>query len=275
MAETGKTGWIAKFRDTPNDYPVKTLVVALGVALVCAVVVSTVAVVLKPLQDANRERDRQQHIMAIIERLPGIEALLETTGGPQVEAHVVELATGAYLRSIDPADYDQRQAAKDPQQSIELPAEHDIARIVTRAKYAAVYLVREAGRIKLIILPVHGLGYASTLYGFIALEGDGNTVVALSFFEHGETPGMGARVDDPDWRSKWAGKRLRDEEGRLRIEVAKGRVDPDSPAALYRVDGISGATRTTQGVANLLRFWLGDYGFGPFLQKVQSVESSP
>lgn len=268
-------GWIARFRDTPNDHPVKTLVVALGVALVCAVVVSTVAVVLKPLQDANRERDRQQHIMAIVERLPGLEVLLETTGIHRVEAHVVELATGAYLRSIDPAGYDQRQAAKDPQQSIALPPEHDLAKITTRAKYATIYLVKEAGRIKLIILPVHGLGYASTLYGFLALEGDGNTVVALSFFEHGETPGMGARVDDSDWRRKWTGKKLRDEEGRLRIEVAKGQVDPASPTALYQVDGISGATRTTQGITRLLRFWLGDYGFGPFLQKLQSQEKSP
>ncbi len=273
MADAGFTRWIAWFRDTPNDHPVKTLVVAFSVALVCAVVVSTVAVSLRPLQEANSERERERHIMAIVERLPGVEALLGAAAAPEVEARVIELATGAYVRSIDPAEYDQRRAAADPQRSVELPAEQDIARLGRRAKYATVYLVKEAGEVSLIILPVHGSGYASTLYGFLALTGDGNTVAALSFFEHGETPGMGARVDDPDWLGKWPGKRLRDEDGRLRVEVVKGRVDPNAPAAPYQVDGISGATRTSQGVANLLRFWMGDLGFGPFLEKLREGAS--
>lgn len=252
----------------PNESPVKTLLVALAVSLVCAALVSTTAVLLRPLQEANKERERQRHVMEIVERLPGIEALFEKAQARNVEAHVVELATGSYVRTIDPAEFDQRKAAQDPQLSIEIPPEHDIAKIGRRAKYATVYLVVSDGQIRLIILPVHGSGYASTLYGFLALQGDANTVVALSFFEHGETPGMGARIGEPDWLTQWAGKKARDEAGEIRIGVAKGRVEPN--AAPYMVDGISGATRTGEGVTRLLRFWLGEYGFGPYLERIRS-----
>jgi Na+-transporting NADH:ubiquinone oxidoreductase subunit C len=257
------------FREMPNDRPAKTLAVALAVALVCAALVSSTAVLLRPLQLANQERDRQQHILAIVARLPGLEKLFGAVALPEVEAQVVELSTGSTVRAIDPAAYDQRKAAKDPQQSIALAPEDDIAGIKRRAKYATVYLVRSEGEIKLVILPVHGSGYASRLYGYLALAGDANTVVALSFFEHAETPGLGAGIDDPAWQQQWQGKTLRDEAGRLRIGVAKGRVDPGSPEAAFQVDGISGATRTSQGVAELVRFWAGDQGFGPYLDRIR------
>ncbi len=269
MSSDGDSGWIARFRGLPNDSPAKTLAVALGVALVCAVLVSTTAVLLKPRQEANRERERRDQILKIVERLPGLGALLETVAAEQIEAQVIELATGSVAAALDPATYDQRKAAQDPQSSVALAPEDDIARIGRRANHATVYLVRREGKLALVILPVHGGGYASTLYGFLALEGDGETVVALTFYEHAETPGMGARIGDPDWSGKWTGKKLRDAEGRVTIGVAAGPVDPASPAAAYQVDAISGATRTGQGVTNLLRFWLGDLGFGPYLDTLR------
>lgn len=262
--------WIRKLATMPNDRPAKTLAVAFTVALVCALIVSGTAVLLKPLQVANERRDRQQHIREIVGRLPGAETLLQTADKQAVEAHVVELATGNYVRDLDPATYDQREAARDPQMSVEIPAKHDLARLKRRAKYATVYLVKRDGEIDLIILPVHGSGYASTIYGFLALQGDANTVEALTFFEHEETPGLGAQIDDPEWRSQWQGKKARDEEGEIRIGVAKGSVEPNAPEATYQVDGISGATRTSNAVTRLLRFWLGDYGFGPFLERIRS-----
>ena len=270
MPETPSGNWLQRLRDMPNDRPAKTFIIALTVSLVCALVVSTTAVLLKPLQLANQERERQEHILAIVERLPGVKELFETVEARQVEAHVVELSTGNYVRELDPADYDQRAAARDPQLSIEIPVKHDIAGIKRRARYAPAYLVTRDDEIKLIILPVHGSGYASTLYGFLALAGDANTVVALTFYEHTETPGMGAQVDSEEWRSQWYGKKVYDEQRRVRLGVALRPVDPVSPDFTHLVDGITGATRTGEGVSNLLRFWLGDYGFGPYLQKIQS-----
>jgi Na+-transporting NADH:ubiquinone oxidoreductase subunit C len=269
MSRNGALRLMQKWRDLPNEHPFKTLIVALAVSFVCAMLVSVTAVYLKPLQDANQARERQQQIRQIVSRLPGSRELLAKLDGQRIETQIVELSSGNEVRSIDPAEYDQRKAARDPQHSIEIPPEHDIAGIKRRARYATVHLLKQDGRVELIILPVHGAGYASTLYGFLALEGDGNTVIALSFFEHAETPGMGAEVDDPKWRAQWQGKTVRDDAGLLRIGVAKGRVDPQSPAAQFEVDALSGATRTTQGVTNLVRFWLGDYGFGPFLERVR------
>ena len=83
--------------------------------------------------------------------------------------------------------------------------------------------------------------------------------------QHGLPP---VQIDNPRWRERWVGKLARDASGTLRLGVARGAVDPDAPAAPFLVDGISGATRTGVGVTNLLRFWLGPDGFGPFLERL-------
>lgn len=257
-------------RRMPNDTPARTLGVAMAVSLVCAVIVSTTAVLLQPLQQANKLRDQQRQIVEIVNRMPGTRELVEAAGAVRVEAHVVELATGVYTDAIDPIEFDARRAAADPRRSIEIPPEQDLARIHRRARYGTVYILKKEGHIELIILPVYGKGYASTMYGFLALAGDGNTVMALDFYEHGETPGMGAEITDPQWQGRWHGKKVRDEQGRLRIGVAPGAVVSGGENAAYEVDGLSGATRTGRGVTNLLRFWLGEWGFGPYLDRISS-----
>lgn len=255
--------------DTSVDRPLRVLATALVVALVCAALVSSAAVLLRSRIDANREAERRRHMLALIERLPGVERLFADGALPEVEAHVIELATGHVVESIDAATYDQRKAALDRDLSIELTEAQDIASIQRRAKYATVHVVRQDDRLRLVILPVHGSGYESRLYGFLALEADGNTIAALSFFEHAETPGLGGEVDSPAWRAKWRGKKVRDDTGRLRIGVAEERVAPGSPDAPYQVDAITGATVTSEGVSMLVRFWLGEDGFGPFLEALR------
>jgi Na+-transporting NADH:ubiquinone oxidoreductase subunit C len=259
--------WWRRLREMPNEAPAKTLLVALSVSLVCALFVSTSAVVLQPRQEAARREDQKRQISKIVTGLPATtQKLIEAAGEVQIEARVVELATGAFADDIDPAKYDQRKAAADPNQSVEIPQDDDVARIQRRARYAVVYLVRSDRGLELIILPVHGKGYASTMYGFLALAGDGNTVAALNFYEHGETPGFGAGITDPAWQELWRDKKLRDRPGKLRIGVARGPAAPD--AAAHEVDGLSGATRTGRGVTALLHFWLGEWGFGPFLERI-------
>jgi Na+-transporting NADH:ubiquinone oxidoreductase subunit C len=133
-----------------------------------------------------------------------------------------------------------------------------------------VHLVLEGARVELVVLPVHGEGFVSTLYGYLALDGDLNSIRSLVFFEHAETPGLGAQIEDPRWLAKWRGKLVRDAEGRIRIRVAPDAVAPDAPDAVHEVDGITGATYTGEGVTNLLRFWLGEDGFGPFLRRLET-----
>ena len=262
-------------REPAPESALRTLLTAGCVAFLCAAVVSSAAIVLRPLQDANREAERRRHVRALIEKMPGAEALFAGSSVPDVHARVIDLATGHAVRVFDPATFDQRAAALDPRLSISLSTAQDIASIQRRARYAVVHIVEDEGRLALVVLPVHGSGFDSRLYGFVAVQGDANTIVALSFFEHEETPGMGAEIDNPAWRAKWHGKRIRDATGRLRIGVGPGRVAPASPDAPYRVDGLSGATETSEGVDRLLRFWLGPDGFGPYLTRLRREGRGP
>jgi len=252
------------------DHPAKTVAVTLSVCLVCAVVVSMSAVLLKPLRLANLERERSQHLLEILENAPGISDLLQDLDISQLETQVVDLGTGTPVPGLDPATYDQRAAANNPLTSSALPSQRDLARIGRRANYATVHLVRHNAAVELVILPVYGSGYASTLHGYLALAGDANTILGLSFYEHAETPGLGAEINDPTWRALWRGKKIRDADGQLRIQVIKGRVDASAASSAYEVDGLSGATRTGDGVTNLLRFWLGPDGFGPYLENIRT-----
>jgi len=253
----------------PNDNPIKMFTAIVVLCIVSSAVVSTAAVMLRPLQQANKALDRKQNILSVAglyDPRKNIDELFK-----QVEARIIDLQTGEYVTKLDPNNFDQRAAARDPDRSISLPRAQDIAKIGTRSKYAQVYLVREAGELKKIILPVHGLGLWSTMYGFIALQSDANTIAGIKFYEHEETPGLGAEIDNPRWQALWEGKQVYDPSGQLRLEVIKGAVDThNQDTAKYQINGISGATLTGRGVSNMARFWLGANGFGPYLEKIRS-----
>ncbi len=187
----------------------------------------------------------------------------------RIEARAVDLESGDFTDDVDASSFDQRRAARDPALSTALPRNQDVAGIGRRARYATVYLVKDGEAIEQIILPIHGYGLWSTLYGFIALEPDLNTVVGLKFYEHGETAGLGAEVDNPAWYSKWRGRRVFDSSGTPVLRVAKAASMATGDAAAYEVDGLAGATLTSNGVTNMLHFWLGEQGFGPFLDSMR------
>lgn len=261
----------------PNDDKRKTLFIALLVSLVCSIFVSIAAVSLKPLQLMNKDLDRKQNILKIaglinMDEKPSAEKIEELF--QHIEIRLVDLKTGDYVTDIDAATYDQRKVASDPQQNQLIPAEQDIAGIKRRAPYALVYLLKKADQLDRVILPIHGYGLWSTLYGFIALEADANTVVGLGFYEHAETPGLGGEVDNPQWRALWTGKSIYNEQGNVAIRVMKGRADANSPQAAYQVDGLSGATLTSRGVENMLHYWLSEQGFAAYLAKVRAGQGN-
>ncbi|MGB5054121.1 MAG: Na(+)-translocating NADH-quinone reductase subunit C [Nitrospirales bacterium] len=259
---------IGAFLALPNDSPLKTLVVALLLCLVCSMLVSMTAVSLKPLQIANKDLNRKTIILEVSKLLREGQSIDEQF--KQIQPKVVNLETGEYIESVDPNEYDQRKAAKDPTQNIKIPADQDIAQIKQRAKYATVYLVQETDQIKYLILPIHGYGLWSTLYGFLVLKDDANTILGIQFYEHQETPGLGGEVDNLAWRKKWEGKVVHNKSGDVQIKLVKGSVNANNPRAQFHVDGLAGATLTSNGVTNMLRYWLGPDGFGPYLEKFRS-----
>jgi Na+-transporting NADH:ubiquinone oxidoreductase subunit C len=268
MAENKKNkGFIGNLLALPNDNPKKTIFVAVLLCLVCSILVSTSAVVLKPLQAINKANDIKKNILAVTGLLTNdgdINSLFE-----QFETKVVNLATGEY-EDIDASSYDQRKASSDPAQSVELTADQDIASIGSRAKLATVYLLKEGDTVQQVVLPIHGYGLWSTLYGFISFDADFNTIGGLQFYEHAETPGLGGEVDNPKWRKQWQGKKAFNDQGDLKIEVIRGFVDYKVAGAEHKVDGLSGATLTSVGVSNLVKYWLGDHAFGPYLKNMRT-----
>lgn len=257
-------GFIAKIFSASNDDPKKTILVAFLLCLACSILVSVSAVAFKPLQIANKEYDIKKNILGVTGLLTAesdVNALFA-----QFEIKLVDLATGEYS-DIDPDTYDQRKASSEAERSTQLTSGQDIASIGRRANLAKIYLLKENGQLTQVIFPVHGYGLWSTLYGFISLEADFNSIRGLQFYAHAETPGLGGEVDNPKWRKQWQGKKVFNEDGELKIEVIRGHVDDNAENAIHKVDGLSGATLTARGVTNLVNFWLGENGFGPYLAK--------
>lgn len=259
-----------------KESTVRTLMVALVVCLVCSVFVAGAAVALKPTQVENRQLDKQRSILAIAglgdAEMSGRQ--VKELFASRIRARVVDLQTGRFSDAQDAATFDPLKAAKDPQLSDVLPGSDDIASIKRRERFTTVYLVESAdGRMETLILPVRGYGLWSTLHGFMAVKGDLNTVAGFGFYQHAETPGLGGEVDNPKWKALWPGKSLFNEQGELAVAIVKGNVDPQSPQAIHQVDGLAGATLTSNGVHNLLQFWLGRNGFGPFIANLRAGEA--
>ena len=255
-----------------NDSIGKTLVVAFALCIVCSVVVSAAAVLLKPVQEVNKTLDRKRNILAAAGML--VEGKSVDEQFADVQTRIVDLQTGKFAdNAVDPDKYVQRKAAKDPDLSEALTAKEDLAKISRRERYSLVYLVQDAaGGIDKIILPIRGYGLWSTMYGFIALEPDANTIAGLGFYEHGETPGLGGEIDNPRWKAFWPGKEVY-RDGDVQIGLIKGSVDPLAAGAAWEVDGLAGATLTSRGVTNLVHFWLGEDGFEPFLNNLRVGEA--
>ena len=253
----------------------RTLTVALLVCLVCSVFVAGAAVALRPAQLENRLLDKQRSILAIagIGEANMSAKQVKSLYNERIVAKLVNLETGEFSDEFDPKTFDPLAAAKDPSISAKLSGGQDIASIKRRERFSTVYMVENNGELETLIIPVRGYGLWSTLYGFMAVKGDLNTVAGFGFYQHGETPGLGGEVDNPKWRGQWPGKALYDDSGKLAVQIVKGGVDPQSPKAVHQVDGLAGATLTSNGVDNLIKFWMGENGFGPFIANLRAGEA--
>lgn len=255
-----------------NDSMMKTFIVALALCLVCSIIVSGAATVLKPVQMQNKALDKQRNILQVAGLTDSSQSIEERF--KQIETRIVDMTSGDYVDSVDVEAFDQRKASKDPGQSVLLSNDQDIAKIGSRAKYGKVYLLKDGDAVSKIIIPIKGYGLWSTMYGFVALQADANTITDVTFYEHNETPGLGGEIKNRNWQKIWQGKRVYDENFQPAFQLVKGRVSEATPNKEYKVDGLAGATLTSNGVTNLVRFWVGENGFGPYLKKIQSQSLS-
>lgn len=260
-----------------------TFKVAVLLCLVCSVVVSSMAVGLRNIQKEQKEAFRQQNIVSaagLWDKDTDSKAEAAAAYQRSITPVFLDLETGKPATGVSAGDkaLDPKAAARDSSLHTMVtdlgPDVRDIASIRKREIFSTIYEVRDGEQLQTLVLPIRGYGLWSTLWGFIALdmthaaEGpEAITIKGLSFYEHGETPGLGGEVENPRWTAKWPGKRVYDADWRVQVEVSK------TATTDYQVDALSGATITSNGVTSMLQFWLGDYGFGPYLKSLTGSTS--
>lgn len=254
-----------------------TIGFAAAVCLVCAIFVASSAVALKDRQDLNKVLDRKEKVLNVAGLLEeGVKkpaAEIEAVFKANIEARFIDLKTGEYLTDEqvkakgvkNPAEFDSKKYLSEFGKEID----SNPAGVPKLPDIAQIYHLKRGDTISAIILPVHGKGLWSTMYGYVALAEDGNTIKGLTFYEHGETPGLGGEIDNPLWKSLWPGRKIYGDDGKPLIEVIKGQAGPVD-AAPYEVDGLSGATITGRGVGALLRLWMSEQAYKAYIDKFRS-----
>ncbi|KAA1174839.1 Na(+)-translocating NADH-quinone reductase subunit C [Marinobacter salinexigens] len=267
---------MAKGKETVS----RTVIVALVLSVFFSVIVSTAAVSLKPLQVKNQTLNMKVNILAAAGMLPeGASAAQIEDEFSKFEVLLVDLDSGQYVEPSavnveDPMKYDMYKAASDPQLSEAIPGDQDRASIKRRPDVARVFVLKDGDELQKVVLPIHGYGLWSTLYGFVSLKGDANTIEGLGFYQHAETPGLGGEVDNPRWKAMWEGKEVYgDDTSKPEIQLVKGGVSPDAKDKEHKVDALSGATLTSRGVENLVNYWLSDSGYAQYLKNLRQGEA--
>ena len=262
MADLNPLSLWRRFLATPNDSRVKTLVVAFLVSVICAIAVTGATVLLRPIQAQNRAAEQQARLEALIAAVPGMSELIQEAGGDAFTTVIIDLDAGAAATAVTPETLDA--ALADPTNWTALAAGDDVAGIGNRPNYAQIYLLRSGDRVSLAILPVAGTGYGGRIQALLAVRGDMRTLAGIAVTEQSETPGLGARIAEPLWQQSFAGKQLSDDTGAHRFAVARG-----PGRSEFEVDGITGATRTSSAITQMIRFWTGPKGYGPLMTAIR------
>ena len=252
-----------------NDSVLKTLGVAFVICLVCSLIVSFAAVSLRDLQNENALNNKSIKILQAAKIYD--ESIDVRTQFDKLEMKFVDFETGKILNSYKDfkiEEYDQLKSTRDSNLSKPLSAADDIAIIKNRENVGKFFIVRDQNNnIDKLILPIRGYGLWGTLFGYVAIEEDFNTVAGLEFYEHKETPGLGAEVDNPRWKALWPGKKIYKDD-KVVLSVIKGKVQTGDVNSNYKVDGLSGATLTSRGVNNMLTYWFGESGYSKLFKEL-------
>lgn len=259
---------------------VSTMMTALVLCLVCSVMVSAAAISMKPKQLSNIELDRNKNILMAANLFDpaknspaDAQKLFENVQIKLVDTKTGKIATDEELKSAgidDVGAYDALKASKDTTTNIDLGSD-DPARVGALPKYLKVYIINdESGKLKNVVLPINGYGLWGQIYGFLTLRADLNTIEGISFYQHKETPGLGALIEEPKWRATWTDKQAYDGDKIITGVVKSGSQKPNP----NYVDGITGATITSVGVNHMIQFWLSDRAYKPFLDNLKAGKES-
>ena len=211
-----------------------TLIFTSLITIFLGFILSYAATALKPRQDINVEIDMKKNILTAL----GIQPKKSDKWSIEEVQEVYETS----IRGIV-LNKNGHKTNKDPKN---IDAEKD-------NQFFPIYLHKVNGETNGYVIPISGKGLWSTLYGYFAIDMDCKTAKGITFYKHGETPGLGGEVEKPWFRDNFVGKKFVDENNILvGIEVLKGSVDETSKESYRQVDGISGATITSKGLEDFL-----------------------
>ena len=252
-----------------NESITKTIGVAFCVCLICSLVVSFSAVSLRDLQNENKLNDKRIKILQAADIYNPDEDIKQQF--LKLETKFVNFETGKLMDTymdFSLEEYDPILATRDSNLSTKVPTSEDIAVIKNRENIGKIFILRNDDySINKLILPIRGYGLWGTLYGYISIENDFNTIAGIEFYDHKETPGLGAEVDNPKWKNLWPGKEIY-QNGEVSLSVIKGKVDNNDKGAQYEIDGLSGATITSRGVTNMITYWFGESGYSKLFKEL-------
>lgn len=281
-------------QDNNKDSILNTFLVAIGVCLVCSLMVSAAAIGLRDMQEKNADKDKKKNILlaaGFTNDDIGDKGVFELFDA-KVKPIIINLESGKEegIETIVASDDGKADKMKTPEDAIAMydqilaaqkkveglytdfaDKKEDIAGISRKEIWSHVYLIMgDDGKVQQYVFPIRGKGLWSILKGFLAVESDFQTIAGITYYEHGETPGLGGEVDNPTWKKKWIGKKVF-EGNDVKIEVIKGLAEADDP---YAIDGLSGATITSRGVTYMIEYWLGPEGFGPFIEQRKNKKTA-
>ena len=251
---------------------------AAAVCVVCSLFVSGTAVTLKAKQKENAKLDLQKNIISVaelpeskdisalsVDQINGLFAKSEMPN--RIEKIYIDFDNSGKIVEVDDAELeaDKKGCSNRVKEKLDTTKQGNLAKLRCYPQFQDIYKVYKGGQFSRYILPVVGKGLWSTLKGFAAVDKEGQKVVGLTFYSHGETPGLGGEIDSVKFKGDWASGKIIYNDDQVALKVAKGAVKPKKKD--YEVDGLSGATLTGNGVSDMMQFWFGDKGYKDFLAK--------
>ncbi|GIU35907.1 Na(+)-translocating NADH-quinone reductase subunit C [Shewanella schlegeliana] len=245
-----------------------TMIFTVTLCLLCSFMITGTAEVLKERKLVKKRDELMRNVLLAADVDLSGDKDFRVIFEKDVKPLLVSLDTGDVDSNANVMDFDPRMAAINPDTSSK--PKKDTAKIKSRADQVRVFKVfDDNGKLRSIVVPIYGKGLWSMIYGFVALKPDLNTIENIVVYEHGETPGIGDFLNDPEWTSKWHNKQIFDEKGKVAFKVVKGGAKEGD---VHGVDAVSGATMTGRGLQRAVQFWFGNEGFETFFQKLKASE---
>ena len=229
-----------------------TLGFAAAVTMVCSILLASAATLLKERQDTNIQVDIKWNILSVLD-------LVDTKDvTPETIFELYESNINSFVVDLDGEQVEGKNA-----EDVDPKSEPDML---------PVFVKKDGDHVVAYCIPLQGKGLWSTIKGYLALENDLNTVKGITFYAHGETPGLGGEIDKDWFKDGFIGKIILDDTGNLvSIDIVKGKLRGGEADLEHKVDGISGSTLTTKGINNFIKATLERYE--PYFTTVRGAAS--